>query len=34
MHGFTALTSEGVVYVMPYKVAESSGEKFGVTWEG
>ena len=34
MHGFTALMSEGVVYVMPYPVAEASGDKFGVTWEG
>jgi len=34
MHGFTALTSDDVVYVMPYKVAEASGDKFGVTWEG
>ena len=34
MHGFTALTSDGVVYVMPYPVAEASGDKFGVTWEG
>ena len=34
MHGFTALTSDDVVYVMPYQVAEASGDKFGVTWEG
>jgi len=34
MHGFAALTSDDVVYVMPYKVAEASGDKFGVTWEG
>ena len=34
MHDFTALTSNGIVYVMPYKVAEASGDKFGVTWDG
>ena len=34
MHGFTALTSDDVVYVMPYQVAEAAGDKFGVTWEG
>ena len=34
MHGFTALTSDDVVYVMPYQVAETSGDKFGMTWEG
>lgn len=34
MHGFTALTSDDVVYVMPYRVAENYGDKFGVTWEG
>lgn len=34
MHGFTARTSYDVVYVMPYPVAEASGDKFGVTWEG
>jgi hypothetical protein len=34
IHGFTALTSDEVVYVMPYPVAEASGDTFGVTWEG
>lgn len=34
MHGFTALTSEGAVYVMPFKVAETSGDKFSVRWDG
>ncbi len=34
IHGFTALTKEGVVYVMPDKVAEVSGEKFGSRWDG
>lgn len=34
MHGFTALTKDGVVYVMPFPVAEASGDKFGVQWGG
>ncbi|MHC4705511.1 MAG: hypothetical protein ACYS8I_00290 [Planctomycetota bacterium] len=34
IHGFTALTTGGVVYVMPYKVAEVSGDKYGRLWEG
>jgi hypothetical protein len=34
MHGFTAQTKDGVVYVMPFKVAEASGDKFGVQWDG
>jgi hypothetical protein len=34
MHGFTARTKDGVVYVMPFPVAEASGDKFGVQWEG
>ena len=34
MHGFTALTKGGVVYVMPFPVAEASGDKFGVQWDG
>jgi len=34
MHGFTALTKDGVVYVMPFQVAEVSGDKFGIQWDG
>lgn len=34
IHGFTALTSNGVVYVMPDVVAEENGDKFGVLWDG
>jgi len=34
MHGFTARTKDDVVYVMPFPVAEASGDKFGVQWEG
>ena len=34
MHGFTALTNDNVVYVMPFPVAEASGDKFGVQWDG
>lgn len=34
IHGFTALTSNEVVYVMPDVVAEASGDKFGVRWDG
>jgi type II secretory pathway component GspD/PulD (secretin) len=34
IHGFTALTSKGVVYVMPDVRANEAGDKFGVRWEG
>ncbi len=34
LHGYTARDKEGVVYVMPYKVSESFGDKFGPTWDG
>ena len=34
IHGFTAFTKEGVVYVMPEYVAEVSGEKYGRRWDG
>ncbi len=34
MHGFTARTKDGVVYVMPFQVAEASGDKFGIQWDG
>jgi hypothetical protein len=34
MHGFTALTKDGVVYVLPFPVAEASGDKFGIQWDG
>ncbi len=34
IHDFTALTSEGVVYVMPASAAEVHGDKFGDRWEG
>jgi type II secretory pathway component GspD/PulD (secretin) len=34
IYGFTALTSNGVVYVMPDRVAIEAGDKFGRTWGG
>jgi hypothetical protein len=34
LHGFTALTKDGVVYVMPFPVAGTSGDMFGVRWDG
>ena len=34
IHGFTALTSNGVVYVMPSNVAETDGLKYGIEWTG
>ena len=32
--GYVALTSDGVVYVMPDSVAQAAGDKYGVSWEG
>ncbi len=34
MHGITARTKDGVVYVMPFLAAEASGDMFGVQWDG
>lgn len=34
IHGYTAKTKDGVIYVLPSPVAEVSGDRFGVTWEG
>lgn len=34
IHGFTALTKDGFVYVMPDTVAGASGHKFGTPWGG
>ena len=34
IHGFTALTSDRVVYVMPASAAEVHGDEFGDRWEG
>lgn len=34
IHGFTALTTNGVVYVMPDFNATETGDEFGVKWEG
>ena len=34
IHGFTAFTSNGIVYVVPETVAENGGDRFGNIWEG
>ena len=34
IHGFAALTANGIVYVMPKASAGSAGEQYGVPWEG
>jgi len=34
IHGFTALTTNGVVYVLPDVTATEAGDKFGEKWEG
>ena len=34
IHGFSALTSNGIVYVLPDPEAERSGDRFGKPWKG
>lgn len=34
IYGYTARTKDEVVYVMPFAVAEASGDRFGVQWDG
>ena len=34
IHGFTALTSDGVVYVMPAGAAQMHVDEFGDRWDG